>query len=101
MLKVKMNTEESNNQTSFLKKTVTYSFYVLSITTIGIITLLIGIHSALNNDHLFRTAMYIKQRVMPQATLASQNTNEFGRWGRFCVWRYVFRRHVFLRQSKN
>lgn len=78
MLKVKMNTEESNNQTSFLKKTVTYSFYLLSITTIGIITLLIGIHSALNNDHLFRMAMYIKQRVMPQATLVSQNTNEFG-----------------------
>jgi hypothetical protein len=60
------------------KKTATFSIYLLSIALISVITLATGMRSAVNNDDLFRMAMYIKQLIAPQEAQAAQNTNEFG-----------------------
>jgi hypothetical protein len=60
------------------KKTTTFSVYVLSIAIVAVTTLVIGMRSAVNHDDLFRTAMSIKQLVLPQEAQATQNTNEFG-----------------------
>lgn len=69
---------KNNHQGRLIKKTVKSSRYLLSIAAIASVALGLGMHSAMNKDDLFRFAMQLKQRVMPQEALATQNTNEFG-----------------------
>jgi len=73
-----MNTSENNNQVILLKKTVRYSFYFLSISMVGFITLAIGMNSAINKDPLFQLAMNVKKMVTPPESVITQNTNEYG-----------------------
>ena len=74
----KMNTSENNNQVILLKKTARYSFYFLSISMVGFITLAIGMNSAINKDPLFQLAMNVKKMVTPPESVITQNTNEYG-----------------------
>ena len=73
-----MNTSENNNQVILLKKTVRYSFYFLSISMVGFITLAIGMNSAINKDPLFQLALNVKKMVTPPESVTTQNTNEYG-----------------------